>query len=138
MCYRLVTLQHTVAVRLVPNTPILLSCTVRWWHLHDIDGFFRHVYHHYDAKGLYNIVSKGVLDHLRVVVVVMIILFLTVVIDYKQLNDVRKRQCSSLCTICTHTHTHTQSHTQRMNCFRTAHTRTQTHNHTLIAAHTAA
>jgi len=24
----------------------------RWWHLHDLDGFFRHVYHHYDAKGL--------------------------------------------------------------------------------------
>jgi hypothetical protein len=24
----------------------------RWWHLHDLDGFFRHAYHHYDAKGL--------------------------------------------------------------------------------------
>lgn len=63
----------------------------RWWHQQDIDGFFKNVYHHYDAKGLMNIVAKGVLDHLRVVFVVFIILLMTVVIDYNQLNNVRTR-----------------------------------------------
>jgi hypothetical protein len=51
---------------------------------------FGHTSQSFDCR--YNIVSKGVLDHLRIVFVVFVVLFLTVVIDYKQLNDVRYPQ----------------------------------------------
>eukprot|EP00039_Didymoeca_costata_P006851 m.94030 g.94030 ORF g.94030 m.94030 type:complete len:624 (-) comp13424_c0_seq6:61-1932(-) len=58
-----------------------------WWHVRDPDRFFRLVYNFYASKGYTNLVSKGILNHLTVLVVLFLLLFVTVAIDYKQLDE---------------------------------------------------
>lgn len=65
----------------------------RWWHQHDLDKFLASIYGLYDAKGFGNIVTKGVLDHLNIVFVLAVVLFLAVVIDFKDLNDRLDHPC---------------------------------------------
>eukprot|EP00041_Stephanoeca_diplocostata_P015416 m.294225 g.294225 ORF g.294225 m.294225 type:complete len:665 (+) comp20028_c0_seq1:290-2284(+) len=66
----------------------------RWWHIRDLDGFFRTFYLYFDAKGLHNVISKGILDHLNIIFVVFVILFLSVVVNYDQLEKHIKEKCA--------------------------------------------
>lgn len=66
----------------------------RWWHHRDLDGFFRTFYLYFDAKGLYNVITKGILDHLNVIFVVFVVVVLSVVVNYDQLEKHIKDKCA--------------------------------------------
>lgn len=57
-----------------------------WWHVKDPDRFFENVYNYYSSKGFKNIVSKGFLNHITVLVVLFLFLVVTVAINYDQLD----------------------------------------------------
>lgn len=65
----------------------------RWWHQNDLDKFVSSIYELYDAKGFGNIVTKGVLDHLNIVFVLAVVLFLAVVLDFRDLNHRLDHPC---------------------------------------------
>lgn len=65
----------------------------RWWHRPDLDRFFKTIYQVFDAKGFSNIVMKGILDHLNIVFVLFVVLFLVVVLDFHDLNQRLEDPC---------------------------------------------
>lgn len=64
----------------------LAPSTDRWRHQRNLDRFFRRVYAYYRGKGFMCIVSSGFLDHLTVIFVAFIVLFVAYCINYPLLH----------------------------------------------------